>query len=217
MRFIFALLFAFMATSYAFPQFHILESRKDKNGTAMAHRNGTSKANTVKKVCKKMNRLVRLTDLAANQTKLDALVAKGKLNDTEVAKLKAKAVNATATLQTMQANTTLVDECNAFNANLKVRAECFAMKRLAKYVTLANNKTAMDAFVAKKQLNATEAANLQDQVSKADAALQGLQKNTTLVDLCNKQKDTKNNGRSRSWQLKLHWPNFNRRLRYCSD
>jgi hypothetical protein len=192
MRFLLGLIFAFVATAAAFPQFHLLEGRKDRNGTSNGggHRNGT-RGNSVNKQCKQMSRMVRLTELAANQTKLDALVAKGKLNDTEVQAIKDKAANATTTLKTLQANATLVDECNVINANKAVKAQCFAMKRIEKMAALANNQTAMDAFAAKKKLNDTEITQFKEQVTKAETKLQEMQSNTTLTDLCAQQKQQK--------------------------
>ena len=192
MRFLFGLVFAFIATAAAFPQFHLLETRKDKNGTSNGggHRNGT-RGNSVNKQCKQMNKMIQLTELAANQTKLDALVAKGKLKDTEVQAIKDKAANATTTLKTLQANTTLVDECNVINANKAVKAQCFAMKQISKMAALANNQTAMDAFVAKKKLNDTQVTQFKEKVTKAEAKLQEMQSNTTLTDLCSQQKQQK--------------------------
>ncbi|KAL1600637.1 hypothetical protein SLS60_007024 [Paraconiothyrium brasiliense] len=193
MRFLITLLFAFVATAAAFPEFHFLEARKDGNGTKSGggKKNGTSNGNSVNKQCKQMMKMVKLTELAANQTKLDALVSKGKLNETEIQVIKDKAANATTTLKTLQANTTLVDECNVIAANNQVKSECKAMKKLAKTAALANNQTAMDAFVAKKKLNDTQVTKFKDQISKAQTKLQELQSNTTLTDLCASQKSQK--------------------------
>lgn len=194
MRFLITILFAFIATAAAFPQFHVLESRKDKNGTSngggKSKGNGT-RGNSIDRQCSQMAKMTMLTQLVANQTKLDALVAKGKLNDTEVTALKAKAANATTTLKTMESNTTLVSECNVINANKAVKAECKAMKMLAKTVSLANNQTAMDALVAKKKLNDTQVTKFKEQITKAQTKLQEMQSNTTLTDLCSQQKSQK--------------------------
>jgi hypothetical protein len=191
MRFLITLLFAFVATATAFPQFHFLEARKNDNGTSNggSKKNGTG--NSVNKQCRQMSKMVQLTELAANQTKLDALVSKGKLNATEVQTIKDKAANATTTLKTLQANSTLVDECNVVAASQMVKAQCKAMKKLAKTAALASNTTAMDAAVAKKKLNDTQVTKFKEQISKAQTKLQEMQSNTTLTDLCASQKSQK--------------------------
>ncbi|KAF2024794.1 hypothetical protein EK21DRAFT_77920 [Setomelanomma holmii] len=174
------LLFAFAATSYAFPNigFTSLEVRKDRNGT---HTKG---ADTIKQACKQMAKLTHLTELAANQTKLDELVAKGKLNSTEVDALKTKATDATTKLQTMASNTTLTTECAAIDAEQKTVSECKQMKQLQKLANLASNTTALDAMVSKKSLNSTEVDKLKEKISKAQTKLQTLSSNTTLTDFC---------------------------------
>ncbi|KAH8693500.1 hypothetical protein GQ44DRAFT_779856 [Phaeosphaeriaceae sp. PMI808] len=101
-------------------------------------------------MCRQMNKLESLTQLAGNQTRLDAMVAKGKINQTVVDAIKAQAAEATTKLQALQPNTTLMQDCAVFNA---YRKDVFACKRVAKFkklAALANNQTAMDAFVAKK-------------------------------------------------------------------
>ncbi|KAF2249197.1 hypothetical protein BU26DRAFT_505266 [Trematosphaeria pertusa] len=173
--FVITLLFAFIATSYAWPELHILEARK-------GGKNGTTNGNSVNKACRKMAKLEKLTALAANQTKLDAMVAKGKLNQTEVDAIKAKAANVTSELQTMQANTTLVSTCLVVDAHQKVVGECKQMNKLTKLAALANNQTAMDAFMQKK--NITDMTKLQAKIANATTKLKTLQSNTTLTNLC---------------------------------
>lgn len=188
MRFSIPLLFAFIATAAAFPELHMIQVRKHGNDTSNGggRKNGTG--NSVNRQCKQLNKIVRLTELAANQTKLDNLVSKGKLNATEVQLIKDKAANATATLTTLRANTTLVNECNVFNANRKVKAQCSNMKKLAKTAALAGNATAMNAFVTAKKLNDSQVTKFKEQISKAQIKLKELQSNKTLTDICAKQK-----------------------------
>ncbi|KAF2114603.1 hypothetical protein BDV96DRAFT_600566 [Lophiotrema nucula] len=203
------LLLAFVTTSYAFPSidFPILEARKGgKNGTAngqanKAH-NGTAKGNSVNKVCSKMAKLTKLTELAANTTKLDALMTKGKLNQTEVDAIKAKAANATTELATMTSNSTLVTECQVVDAHKKVVGECKQMKSLEKLSALAGNQTAMQAYIEKKKLNGTKLEKLQERIGNASTKLTAMQANTTLTSLCaSEQKGTTgttNNGTAAS-------------------
>ncbi|KAF9741823.1 hypothetical protein PMIN02_005672 [Paraphaeosphaeria minitans] len=191
MRLLISFLFAFIATAAAFPELHFFEARKHGNETSKGGEKKNSTANSVNKQCRQISKIVRLTELAANQTKLDALVSKGKLNATEVQVIKDKAANATTTLKTLQANTTLVDECNVIAANRHVKEQCFAMKRLAETAALANNTTAMDAFITKKKLNDSQVTKFKEQISKAQTKLQALQSNSTLTDLCSQQKSQK--------------------------
>ncbi|KAF1979287.1 hypothetical protein BU23DRAFT_523940 [Bimuria novae-zelandiae CBS 107.79] len=184
MRILLTFLVVFIAAVAAFPELHLLEARKDKNGTS-------DEGDSVKKECRKMNKMMQLMELAANQTKLDALVAKGKLNETEVQSIKNQAANTTATLQALQANTTLVDECNVFNANRAVNAQCKTMKHLGKVIAFAKNQTAVDALAEKKGLNSTQVMKFKEQITKAETKLQEMQANTTLTDLCAQQKQQK--------------------------
>ncbi|CAO2652323.1 Nn.00g006060.m01.CDS01 [Neocucurbitaria sp. VM-36] len=175
-----AFLFAFVATSHAFPTFGFvdLEVRKDRNGT---RGNG---GDTTKQACKQMQKLTKLMGLAANQTKLDELVAKGKMNTTEVDALKAMAADASTKLQTLESNSTLTTTCAVISAERQTKQECSQMKQLQKLATLASNQTAMDAFVAKKSLNSTQVDKLKERISNAETKLQTLSSNTTLTDLC---------------------------------
>ncbi|KAJ4406841.1 hypothetical protein N0V91_004271 [Didymella pomorum] len=180
---ILALLFAFAATSYAWPsaEFPTLEARKHGDGNSTKS-NNPEKA--LKKSCQKMRKLDALSQIAANQTKLDAWVAQGKLNTAEVDALKAKAANATAELQTMQSNTTLVSECAVVNAERKSVNQCMQMKMLTKLAALAGNETAMTAFEEKKKLNETGIEKLKTKIAEAQTKLKDMQSNTTLTDFC---------------------------------
>lgn len=197
-NFIVTLLFALIGCTAAFPQFHFFEARADggKNGTARA-KNGT-RGNSVDKQCKSMAKLTILSELANNQTKIDALVAKGKLSDTQVTELKSQAANATTKLQAMSANATLVGECAAISAHKKTLGQCKEMKSLTKLAALASNQTAMDAMMAKKKLNETQVTMLQDKIKSAQTKLDALKGNTTLADICSKETSQKGNSGSNS-------------------
>jgi hypothetical protein len=180
---ILALLFAFAATSYAWPgaEFPTLEVRKHGEGNSTKSNNPE---NVLKKSCKKMRKLNALSQIAANQTKLDAWVTEGKLNTAEVDALKAKAANATAELKTLQSNTTLVSECAIVNAERKSVGQCMQMKMLTKLAALAGNETAMTAFEEKKKLNETGIEKLKTRIAEAQTKLKDLQSNITLTDFC---------------------------------
>jgi hypothetical protein len=183
-RVLVVLLFAFVAVSYAsdMPE---LEARKDRNAT---HSKGED---SIKKTCKEMRKLTLLTSFAANQTKLDELVAKGKMNATNVDKLKAKAAAATTKLQTLTSNTTLTSECASMNANMEMKQQCKEMKKLQKLTMLASNTTAMDAFAAHKKLNETQVDHLKEKLQKMETKLKALQANTTLTAFCKPMKQAK--------------------------
>ena len=185
--FIIALLFALISSAYAWPELHLLEARKGgKNGT---------RGNSVHSQCRQIARLTKITELAANQTKLDAKLAAGKLNQTEIDAIKAKAAKATTTLATMTSNATLVSECAVISAHQKVVGQCQKLKQLTKLANLANNVTAKAAWVAKKKLNDTQLARFDEKIANASTKLTEMQSNTTLTDLCttqNQQKGTNN-------------------------
>ncbi|KAF2652011.1 hypothetical protein K491DRAFT_605765 [Lophiostoma macrostomum CBS 122681] len=205
--FITALLFSLFAITHALPEASpdivpILEARKNGNGGNSTRGNGTN-GNSVNKACRTMAKLTKLTNLAANQTKLDAMIASGKINATEVDAIKAKAANATSELQTMQSNTTLVSECAVVDAHQAVLKECKQMTKLTKLADLATNQTAMDALMQKKNLNDTQMAKLQERIANATTKLKTLQGNTTLTDLCTQQAQQK--GKSQCLVIPRVW------------
>jgi hypothetical protein len=178
-----ALLFAFAATSYAWPsvEFPTLEARKHGDGNSTK---SNDPENALKKSCKKLRKLSALSQIAANQTRLDAWVTEGKLDTAEVDALKAKAANATAELQTMESNTTLVSECAIFNAERKSINQCKRMKMLTKLAALASNETAMTAFEQRKRLNETGIEKFKAKIAEAQIKLTDMQSNTTLTNFC---------------------------------
>ncbi|KAH7384189.1 hypothetical protein DE146DRAFT_668038 [Phaeosphaeria sp. MPI-PUGE-AT-0046c] len=178
-----SLLFAFMATTHAF-ELASLEARKDRNATR-------SGGDPTKMACKQMQKLTSLTTLAANQTKLDELVAKGKLDTAKVDELKKKAAEATTKLQTMSSNSTLTSECAAIQAKSQMKQACGQMKRLERMAKLANNATAMADFAAKRNLTSTQMDNLKKKAQGSDAKLKVLEANTTLTDFCKQNKQAK--------------------------
>ncbi|KAF1924202.1 uncharacterized protein M421DRAFT_425041 [Didymella exigua CBS 183.55] len=178
-----ALLFAFAATSYAWPsaEFPSLEARKQDGGNSTKS-NDPQRA--LKKSCQKMRKLNALSALAMNQTKLDAWVAQGKLDAAEVNTIKAKAANATETLKTMESNATLVSECAVVNAERKTIGQCNQMKMLTKLAALAGNATAMTAYEQKKKLNETGIEKLKAKIATAQTKLTEMKSNTTLTTFC---------------------------------
>ncbi|KAF2126600.1 hypothetical protein P153DRAFT_297557 [Dothidotthia symphoricarpi CBS 119687] len=181
-----ALLFAFATTSYAFPSPNsnlptLLYPRKHGN-------NNNSTASTgraLKKQCNKISKLTKLTSLASNQTKIDQLVAQGRMTTADVTKLQAKAANATITLQSLESNSTLVAECNAVSAHQKDVKQCNQLQRLTSLVALAGNQTILDELATKKGVNETR---LEEKLAKAETKLKEMETNTTLTDFCAQRK-----------------------------
>jgi hypothetical protein len=192
--FMVALFFALVSSTYAWPELHLLETRKGgkNNGTSTKGMKGNgTRGNSINGQCKQMAKLTKLTELASNQTKLDAMVAKGKINATEVEAIKTKATEATTKLATLTSNTTLVSECLVVDAHKKLVGQCKQMKKLTKLADLATNTTAKDAMVAKKELNATQITKLDEKIANATTKLTELMSNTTLTDLCTAEQSNK--------------------------
>lgn len=197
--FIFAFLFAFLATSYAWSGESVsLEIRKEHGNSTeggKGHHNGTrmgmGMGDSTKKECKQIRSLTTLTKLAANQTKLDELVADKKMTTAMVDALKAKAAKADTTLKTLTANSTLTGQCAVIDANEKTMSECKEMKHLKKLSMIAGNQTALTALMAKKHLNATETDKFKMWAMKAQEKYQKLSSNATLTKICAEKKQEK--------------------------
>jgi len=180
-----AMLLAFATTSYALPEtaFHTIEVRRERNGTES--RGGRE---SVKSQCAQIRRLTALTTLASNQTRLDTLVSSGEMSERKAGQVKAKAALATTRLQALTANSTVAAECATINAERKMKQNCKQMKRWEKLTNLASNATALDAFAAQKNMNATKLASLKATLQKVETRLQEMQANTTLMAFCGQTK-----------------------------
>lgn len=189
------LILTITASSYAWPStdYPTLEAREhgERNKT-----DSNDPEHALKKSCKRMRRLNALSQLSANQTKLDAWVAEGKLDIAGVEVIKEKAANATTELQTLQSNTTLVAECAVVNAERRSVRQCKKMKKLTKLVALAGNETALTAFEQKKGLNETGIERLKAKIAEASTKLQEMQSNNTLTDFCAQRQQQKDDGKS---------------------
>ena len=184
--FLLAFLFAFATTSYAYPSFeYTLSPRQNGNDTS------ASPDRALKKNCRKIRKLTSLTALASNQTKIDELVAQGRLTADGVTQLQAHAANATTILQTLQSNSTLVAQCDIINAQRKDAKQCNQIQRLTSLAELAGNQTALDEIAARFGMNETR---LEEKVTQAATKLQELETNTTLTDFCAQRKAEQGNG-----------------------
>ncbi|EAT82483.2 hypothetical protein HBH56_110770 [Parastagonospora nodorum] len=180
-----AMLLAFATTSYASPEptFHIIEVRKERNGTE-----SRGSRESVRSQCAQIRKLTALTTLASNQTKLDTLVSSGEMSEKKAGQVKAKASIATTKLQALTANSTVAAQCATINAERKMKQNCRQMKRWEKLTNLASNATALDAFAAQKNMNATKLAALKATLQKVETRLQEMQANTTLMAFCGQTK-----------------------------
>jgi DNA polymerase III alpha subunit len=185
-----AMLLAFATTSYASPEptFHTIEVRKERNGTE-----SRGSRESVRSQCAQIRKLTALTTLASNQTKLDTLVSSGEMSEKKAGQVKAKASVATTKLQALTANSTVAAQCAIINAERKMKQNCRQMKRWEKLTNLASNATALDAFAAQKNMNATKLATLKAMLQKVETRLQEMQANTTLMAFCGQTKQA--NGR----------------------
>ncbi|KAK3320998.1 hypothetical protein B0T19DRAFT_444792 [Cercophora scortea] len=149
-------------------------------GGGGGHRgNGTQSATAVSgSGCKQLNKLTQLTNLAANQTRLDE-VTKG--NATKAEAIKAKASAAATQLATLQANATLVASCEQKVAVRAAENQCEEMFKLEKLQALVANQTALDE---KTKNNATKADAIKAKAAAGATVLAELQGNATLAQIC---------------------------------
>ena len=144
-------------------------------GTVIAKgNNGTS----TKSQCKQVAKLTKIVNLAANSTRLDD---KTDGNVTKADAIKAKASEAATTLQTLQANTTLMAACNQIFAVEDMEDSCQQMASLEKLQALVANSTKLDA---KFDGNATKIAAVQAKASAGAEKLTALSGNETLTAFC---------------------------------
>ncbi|KAF3038305.1 hypothetical protein E8E12_005180 [Didymella heteroderae] len=132
--------------------------------------------------------------MAANQTRLDALLADKKLAQEQVDNILSKVDAVNAELQQLRSNGTLTAECGVINAHVKVVKGCKKLDKLEKLVKLANNKTAYDEHLAGEILNQKQTEQLKKNMETAELKLQELRNNSTLIDLCTNEIRLRQNG-----------------------
>jgi hypothetical protein len=139
---------------------------------------------TVSKTCKQIQVLTALSHLANNQTALDAMAAKGKIDQERAKWIKSEAAEITTELNTLTSNATLTAACATIDAQRKLAKQCMKLKKLEKLAALANNQTALDEQLASEILNKKQTEELKKNIQEAQAKLQKLRSNSTLVSLC---------------------------------
>jgi hypothetical protein len=123
---IFIPLLALLATSHAWTYVLPLEARQhDDNSTSAG----------IDKVCKRIEVLTRLNDIATNQLALDNMPTDGKLAQARIDWIKSKSAEISTELDTLTANSTLIAECDTINAQRDAAKECKQIQKLEKLVT----------------------------------------------------------------------------------
>lgn len=87
-------------------------------------------------------------------------------------------------MKTLQANSTLLQECAALEASRELRADCREMRRLAEIIDIAANQTALEEFETKHDVPAGWITDLLEKATNATARLQEMTDNSTLVKAC---------------------------------
>jgi hypothetical protein len=124
--------------------------------------------------CQETFALQRFVRFAANST---AVATATKNNATKIAKIQSEASKASTKLQTLTSNSTLQSACPA----VMQKDECKMMKKLQKFVDVANNQTKLD-MVAKG--NTTKEAEIKTKAAKAQTKLTAMTSNATFMAAC---------------------------------
>lgn len=179
---------ALVATSCARPELPHFELQQASSADA------NSAERSVQGTCKRMAALTNLSTMAANQTRLETLLAEKKLTQEQVDNILSKKDAINAELQQLSSNSTLTAECGVINAHRKVVKGCRKLDKLEKLVELANNKTAYDEHLAGEILNQKQTEQLKKNMETAELKLQELRNNGTLVELCTNEIGLRQNG-----------------------
>lgn len=139
------------------------------------HHNGTA---STKDQCKHISKLTKITDLAANTTKL---AEKADNNATLIDAFKAKAAEATTQLATLTTNATLMDACTVIFAENEMEDGCEKIAKMEKANAIVANETLLAEHTDN---NATKAEAFKAKVVSKAADLTALSSNTTLTSFC---------------------------------
>jgi hypothetical protein len=124
--------------------------------------------------CQETFALQRFVKFAANST---AVATATKNNATKIAKIQTEASKASTKLQTLTGNSTLQAACPA----VMQKDECDFMKKLQKFVDVANNATKLDQ-IAKG--NTTKEAEIKANAATVQTKLTAMQGNATFTAAC---------------------------------
>ena len=154
-------------------------------GTALAKGHKEKEANhtmSVKAQCGEVAKLTKLTELANNQTELDA---KTKNDAAKATKIKDEATKEAPKLAALQANATLMTQCNQIFSVEATERDCGKIAKLEKLNDIVGNATKLDEHTKN---NATKAAELKAKASADAGTLAALQSNATLTAFCSVEK-----------------------------
>lgn len=179
---------ALIATSHARPELPHFELQQAGNANAV------SAQRSVKGTCKRIAALTNLSNMAANQTSLDTMLADKKLTQEQVNYIEAKKDAISSELEALSANATLVTECGTIDAHRKAVRDCKKLDKLEKLTELATNKTAYDEHLAGEILNQKQIEQLKNNMEDAELKLQEMRSNSTLVELCANEVGLRQNG-----------------------
>jgi len=124
--------------------------------------------------CQETFALQRFVKFAANST---AVATVTKNNATKIASIQAESSKASTKLQTLTSNTTLQAACPA----VEQKDECQMMKKLQKFVNVANNQTKLDKLT---KGNATKEAEIKAWAAKDETKLTAFTGNATFMAAC---------------------------------
>ncbi|KAL3305246.1 hypothetical protein RB213_008015 [Colletotrichum asianum] len=159
-----------------------------KNTTLMATCDQVRAVQQENGQCGFMKRMDKLQKLVANDTALAAIT---KNNQTKADKIKAKVQQGMTKLADMQKNTTLLQYCSARTT----QGECKQMTQLNKLIALSKNDTALnDKFKG----NTTKIEKFKAKAAKKEAKLNEMMNNSTLMGICQQQKNGNNGNKGGS-------------------
>ncbi|KAE9369217.1 hypothetical protein N431DRAFT_469147 [Stipitochalara longipes BDJ] len=124
--------------------------------------------------CQETFTLQRFVKFAANSS---AVATATKNNATKIAKIQSEASKASTKLQTLTSNSTLQAACPA----VEQKDECEMMKKLQKFVDVANNQTKLDKVT---NGNTTKEAEIKTKAAKDQTKLTAMTGNATFMAAC---------------------------------
>ncbi|KAJ8117466.1 hypothetical protein OPT61_g1339 [Boeremia exigua] len=156
--------------------------------------NEASNEPSTRSKCKRIAELTNLSEVAANQTLRDVLLADHKVSQEQVDYIETNQDAIESELQEFSSDTALMAECGTIQAHRKAVKDCKKMDKLEQLVELANNKTAYDEHLAGELLNQKQTEQLKKNMEEAEIKLQKMRTNGTLVELCANEVGLRQNG-----------------------
>jgi hypothetical protein len=156
-------------------------------GAGKAGEGGMGEAGSQKEPaqCREIAMLSALVNVANNETRLNAASHN---NATRAAEIKASASSAAPKLKALEANGTLAETCQQVKAAMEDSKACKQMKEFQRMQRIAANATELNKVTKN---NTAKAEEIKAAVSKNKPALEALQSNMTLTQLCSVE-DTNN-------------------------